>query len=511
MKRDVIFWYVILLIFALAISFPLFSTTYITAGHDIGFHLMRIEGTLESFKGGQFPVRITGYDFNSYGETSGIFYPNLFIYIPMFFRLCGFSIATAYNLFCILINIATVFCVYWSFSRLFNSKQQGAVGAMIYTGFLYRIIDIYSRSAVGEAIAMAFIPLALISLWLTLHRNNHYWSAVVIGFTGILQSHVISTLIAMVIAVMIMIYSYRQVFQNKLAIIKIALFTTLINLWFYVPFVTLYHQIRFHMQNVALNENHHVLSRLVVELGGIVSMQAFCGFVPLFILLAFIILWYRHRERFHVNRIFWFMLSTGIICSLAEFSRIICHILEAVPLIGKNLGILQFPYRFMILGTLVLSYCLAIALTQIFQQFKFSSKMLIVFCFLIAETNVFYLIYAPNISMVKFDRWNIKFDIPENPIKKNHLGCYDYIYYDVHKKDLIDEQRKSTIPFDDIQPAEMVSNFQKVGTTINFTASTKEAAVFTMPLFYYPGYEAITSDGTSLNARDKGGGICIDL
>ena len=86
-----------LFIFALLISIPLFSTELVIRGHDSGFHFMRMEGIYESLSGGQFPVRIVGYSFNTYGEMSGIFYPNLFFYIPALFRFCGLSMTLSYN------------------------------------------------------------------------------------------------------------------------------------------------------------------------------------------------------------------------------------------------------------------------------------------------------------------------------------------------------------------------------------------------------------------------------
>ena len=57
---------------------------------------------------------------------------------------------------------------------------------------------------------------------------------------------------------------------------------------------------------------------------------------------------------------------------------------------------------------------------------------------------------------------------------------------------------------DDIKPAENVIDFNKTGMTINFTADVDKPTTFKLPLFYYPGYKAFTSEGESLNLKDSG-------
>ena len=519
-SKEKFFWLLIVLIFAFCVSYPLFSTTTIVMGHDFTFHLSRLEGMKESLLGGQFPVRLTGYTFNNYGETSGFFYPNLFFYIPALLRILDFSIITSYNLFCILINIMTALIAYWSFSKLFNSIRQGAVMTIIYTGFFYRIVDLYSRSSIGEAISMIFIPLVISGLWLTLHRSKDYWPAVVIGFTGILQSHIISSIMIVAAALIIIAYSYHESIKNLKALNKIALFTTLLNLWFYVPFIDLYHKIHFHMQDIALNNNPHYLSSNVYNFENIITIQAFCGFAIFFIIFLFIAvnLWdnFHHKEpRYKINRLFWIMLVFGLICSLGAFSRTICHILEAIPIIGKHISVLQFSFRLMTFGTIAFSYCAATALIQMIKNLKYSRAIIITCCLLIAQTNILYLTYASDLTMsrknIGNDDWRIKsFTIPKDFLNMNgfNLGYQDYIYADIQMEDLIYDMnqnswfeniyKSSKIPFDDIRPAEFISNFNKIGMTVKFTANVKEQTNFILPLFYYPCYEAYTSTGLEL-------------
>ncbi|MDR0838346.1 MAG: hypothetical protein LBN99_01740, partial [Oscillospiraceae bacterium] len=56
-------------------------------GHDLVFHLTRIEGVYEGLLSGQFPVRLNPTFLNGYGYADAIMYPTLFLYFPAALRL----------------------------------------------------------------------------------------------------------------------------------------------------------------------------------------------------------------------------------------------------------------------------------------------------------------------------------------------------------------------------------------------------------------------------------------
>ena len=62
-------------------SYPLY-TFYLQYGHDLLFHLFRIDGIADGLQSGQFPVRLYGNDLNGYGYGVSMFYPELFLYVP---------------------------------------------------------------------------------------------------------------------------------------------------------------------------------------------------------------------------------------------------------------------------------------------------------------------------------------------------------------------------------------------------------------------------------------------
>lgn len=516
--REKIFWHSTLFLFSLLLSQPAFSTELITFGHDFLFHTYRIEGMAESLAGGQFPVRVVGKSLAGYGELSGVFYPDLFFYIPALLRLSGLSIFVAYNFLCVLINIATVSLTYWAFNRLLRSTKTAAICSMLYGGFMYRLIDLYVRSALGEAIAMAFMPLALISLWLMLNRSEKYWWATVVGFTGVLQSHILSSLLLVASSIVIALLSFKRLRQKEilLSTAKAAGFTALLNLWFYVPFADFYTRIDFHMKNALKMSDIMSAHALDLEFFGI--MQCFVGWSMLLIPIVFIIWSLILKEPIRLN---WFlMFGLGLLTLFASTKKFPWEFFESLPIIGQQLGVLQFPYRFITIGALAFSYCVGIAIVSLFENVKYSKWIAIVCCVATVQYNIFFLNESegkPTEVNEFICSWAIVYDdelFQTFFVEHDEMGYIDYTYNDITYADVLedfaiedlwDNLKKSVkLRDDDISPIDAIHDYRKTGMTIEFTARTVEPTVIQLPLFYYPGYEATTADGRSLKVGSIG-------
>ena len=94
------------LVIILMASIPLFNN-YLIRGHDIYFHLMRIEGLAQGLGAGEFPVRIQPAWYDGYGYAVSVFYSDLFLYPAALLRLLGISLQDAYKVYVVLCNVAT--------------------------------------------------------------------------------------------------------------------------------------------------------------------------------------------------------------------------------------------------------------------------------------------------------------------------------------------------------------------------------------------------------------------
>ncbi len=209
-------------------------------GHDMFFHLLRIEGICEGIKSGQFPVRIQPEWYNGYGYACSIFYGDVFLLIPAMLHLVGLPLQTAYKIFIVLVNICTFYVAFVSFRGIFDDETIASLGATWYTLSLYRLINVYIRHAVGEYTAMIFFPLIGYALFCLLKKEakpSKGMKALIIGVTGILQSHIISFELSICVMVVICIIYIKRVFRREVifAFIKAIGITILLNLWFLVP------------------------------------------------------------------------------------------------------------------------------------------------------------------------------------------------------------------------------------------------------------------------------------
>lgn len=229
----------LLLIIAFASS-PIFSY-FLYNGHDLTFHLLRIQGLKEGLLSGQFPVKLQPNWLNGYGYGVSVFYGDLFLYVPAFFTLIGFQIQTAYKVYIILVNTATCLIAYYCFRKIFADNKSGLLASLLYTLAPYRLTNLYIRAAVGEYTAMVFLPLIFYGFFCIYKEEKSGKGCVftVIGLTGLLQTHILSCEMTGLLILVFCMILWKKTFQPKrfLVLAKTVMYTIIANLWFLVPFL----------------------------------------------------------------------------------------------------------------------------------------------------------------------------------------------------------------------------------------------------------------------------------
>ncbi len=239
-KQDKIAMLLISVMVIMIISLPLFGNTlFAVDGHDTFFHTQRIVSIKNALLSGQFPVRIYKEIFDGYGYGASMFYPDLFLYIPAFMHMLGLPLTASYNLFLIMVNAATLFLAYYSFSKITDSPEIGLIAAVLYELCTYRMIDLYTRSSIGEVLALAFCPLVLCGLHEISRKKYSKWWILSLAFSGLLQSHILTFAMMVLVAVCYVLIRFPSFFCKK-AIFALGMATAcaiLMNLWFLVPFL----------------------------------------------------------------------------------------------------------------------------------------------------------------------------------------------------------------------------------------------------------------------------------
>lgn len=243
-----------------------------TMDHMIHFERIdNIADWMRNFSFHQPIMRLAGTAHNNHGYITPVMYPQLFLYFSAFLRLLGCSMLYSYKIMVFLANCATAYIAYFSFARISANHRIGLLACSLYTMNLYRLMDFYSRGAVGESIAMIFFPLVLYGMYEIFYGDSKKWPYAFLGYTGIIQSHILSTLMITMFCIIFAVYSIRSLLRAKervIDLLKAALCTLLANLWFIIPFL------QYHHLNLIINNSGSDLDR-----SGVYLSQMFASFI----------------------------------------------------------------------------------------------------------------------------------------------------------------------------------------------------------------------------------------
>lgn len=492
-KGEYIRYSLLVLLSALLISWPLYSDVVIAnfmLGDDFLFHLNRIEGIKEGILSGQFPVRVHAYQLDGHGYLTGIFYPDFWLYFPAFLRLVGVPIGLAYNLWLILVNIGAAFLAWYGYTLFTRSPQIGAYSAIVYELAMYRGINLYERGAIGEVLAVAFLPLLLAAVYEILYRRAERWPLAVLAACGIFFAHLLSTILASMLVFVIIVVSWRQLRERerRIALCKAVAVTGLLNLWFVIPFMETYTHMDFNMTHYA---------NLFLSYGWPFSLLFIKGFTLGLVMvlgLGALGLGWRNLTGDIKSYLCPCILIGGffLLISLEFFPW---QEFYKIGFIKAFIGLLQFPWRFLTYAEVFLSLAAGVGFYLLSQR---GSRKFFLVMFLIT------LIMCNGLTQLAFDQrregaiemnamWPlaIKDDLPSMGVAVG--GMFDYLYHGFD--DYVAEVMGKKVETPENVNMQACS---KQGTNVNFTYNSPTETTARVALIYYPGYEAVLEDGTKL-------------
>ena len=212
----------------------------LVSGHDAQFHMGRVLNMVNAMRSGQFPVRLGAFLQNGYGAALSAFYPDLFLYLPACMIMMGATLVYSFHVLFIAMHLLSAVTMWYAAAKLFRSETAGVGASVLYTLCQYRLMDIYTRFAVGEALAMCFLPLFALGLYEVLWGDKRRWKLLAVSATLICQSHLITTAVCGVIAVGVGALSCVHVFKERRvsAVCKAIVAALLLNAFFFAPMYT---------------------------------------------------------------------------------------------------------------------------------------------------------------------------------------------------------------------------------------------------------------------------------
>lgn len=459
-------------------------------GHDLLFHLNRIEGIASGLRNGQFPVRIHSSTLLGYGYAAPEFYPELFLYGPAVLRNLGVSLSASVRVFEACINLATALACYLCVRSLMRSRRVAVGASVLYTLCVYRLVNLYTRATLGESLAMIFFPIVLLGLYEVLRRNEKRWPLLALGMTGVCMSHLLSTLFCAAFCALAALIGVKKLFAEKKRVLSILLaagVTVLCGLWFYVPMMQ--YTADGVSTSVVLNaaENVHVLGSFLVGFAGDAGANApedfayTIGVVPgLALMLGCALLLVRRyaagRKAFQNenDRLSLTLLALGALALLlcTDFFpwTFFCSLRKPFSTFFMQM---QFPWRFVSIAAPMLCVSAAWGYLREEKDARLGMAALIALC-------------------VVFSGYTMQTMVQqEAPLQKEtytdtRIEQFEYTYLGTEK---------TALKVGDVRTSEdgvcTLLSLQKRGTEITAEVKTEGACLYIeVPLLYYPGYHA---------------------
>ena len=497
------FFYCIIGSVILLLNYPLLYGYMQYDGSDISYNVARIEAIKNELLSGQFLPQLYTDGLNGQGYI-GSLYPSLFLYIPALLRICHVSISVSNQIFMIIINLFTMFTAWFCMKRLTGDRYVALTAMLLYCSMPYRISCMYYRYALGELLAIAFIPLVIAGLYEIVYGNKKKWPILTIGISGIIESHILSTLLIVIFCVLMVLACIARIIKDRrwIYLIMAALSAAVLNMGFIVPFLYYYNS-NISSANMAVLDFTSAavfIPQLFMTFAGKGSLtlgadKGIAGEVTLSLGISGLIctavglyyLFFRKNKK-DSGRFMSIILMISLLFAFMATTVFPWGAMQKFRSLRSILVMIQFPYRFLIIASagIVLSGTAAVAFMGV------SEKNRKIICALIMATAAFQLILL-NDSFLK-DTVNIagKFQ----PDIANQLNAdYTPLSYDPSK---FGTEPVSTAQISDYTHNDMV-------TTFNYRSD--EDSYADMPLIMYRGYEAVADDGTVLSISEGPGAM----
>ncbi|MBC5580324.1 hypothetical protein H8S23_02280 [Anaerofilum sp. BX8] len=324
-------------------------------GNDLPFHLWRIEFIKEGLKDGQFFLKIIPEALEGYGYPVNLFYSGFFLLIPAALAACGLSVITSYKLFLVLIICSAMFTCFYAVYKISQNRRTALLAVFLYIGSAYFETDLYSRAALGETQAFVFLPLVVVGFYEILWGDEKNISPLVIGFGGLLLSHLLTFFLAFLLGAFVCAIAVRRFFlepkrfQN---LFKAAVITVLLTAFFLFPLIEqmsaqLLRGKATHYGEYAQNRTMRLRNLFFmvsppelyapvagVTFLGVLALRFFCG---------------SPKTQAAKKRDLFYLM--GIACLFACTSLFPWSFFEKLP----GLDAIQFPWRFLLFATLFLA------------------------------------------------------------------------------------------------------------------------------------------------------------
>lgn len=505
--------YVIIILVALLICAPLTVEGWIST--DDGYsHLARNYNTIQGLKDGQFPPVIVSNFCKGFGYSWNLFYPPLSTYIGAIFRLIVPTYVAAMKLTIVFAVIMAGITMFQLMRKVTKNSNTSLITSIIYITANYLITDIYARMAMGEIMVFIFFPILFNGLYSIFYEKGEKNYLLTIGAVGILLSHNISALMAVILSIIFVIINFKKLYRQNTRkqvwknIIVNAIFIILIVLFFYVPF--LQHQMA---TEYVVMEDNSMTSKEFVSNHAIYIYQLFFGKfqkgasyaldqgvsnemffslgLPIIVSLLFTPMAINKIEK-GKKHLYILTLIAGIITALMATTLFPWSKMPHIILM------IQFPWRMLLISTFLLSIIAGINISKIFRKFKIENIFMIILIIILYSGQ--YISYVVNFD-IGFDESYLGKVAEIDDLSGANKYCSSFEYLPSKARTEYTQNREDGVIV--LSGDAVIKDEKKENNDMQFLIeeNTQESNL-ELPYIYYLGYK-ITLNGNSISYQES--------
>lgn len=186
----------------------------IRGGYDPNFHTGRIVALADGIRAGHFPNPI-GYRYlNGLGYGVGFFYGNFWLYPFALLVVLGVPASYVYAGLLLVLVIGTMAAIGVTTYVITRRLAAVAVAVPVYVLNNYVISVLFGRAAIGEAMALVWMPLVVLGTWAVWHERRYGWALLGASMAALLVSHLLSFVIAVVFLLLLLLVSVPRLVRK---------------------------------------------------------------------------------------------------------------------------------------------------------------------------------------------------------------------------------------------------------------------------------------------------------
>lgn len=513
--------YLIILFIAIIVTSGLLING-LPSGHDVDAHMARAVGTGEALSEGQFPPLVTSNFANGFGYSWNIFYPPLATYLMTILKIFLSTYANSLKQLIIIAVIIAGIGMYELLKEITKKNKISLLGSIMYMCAPYVLVDIYTRVALGEILSYAFFPILFLGIYNLINGNGKKHTLITVGAVGILLSHNISAVFAVVLSGIFVIFNINKL-KDKKKIKKIiinVIFIVLITGFFYITLIQTKNSAEYVVFEYGkmgtletLEENAVYLSQILfgkMQFGysSILSDSNnietdMCYQLGLFIIVPILFTPFVFKKIKKENRKNYILtLAIGI---LSIFAATNLFPYDKMP---EWISFIQYPWRFLFIATFTLTIIATINIEKLFEKIDIKEIMVLTTIILIYISP---LILANNFdSNITDEKYKEIDELIPNTRTTTATVSLEYIPTKAFLN--IEYLRNRNQEVAVISGNVEITEQNKNGSSMEITYSKDEGkAIIELPYLYYPGYEIKVNGENIKYYETEKGFIGIDL